>query len=297
MGPSYPGRFVELFERRGEPATVVGGTIFKLYSGMVIPFGPADADYTLSSGEASRALESLGGKLVRTTTGFKDARAPSEWYAVICRAFTPIASVSSSNTRSKLRRALKNCDVARIAPEQLARSGYDVYRNAFVRYRGADTPISASAFEANVLASEGFDDIVHHWAVLCDGQLAGYGSNYVFGETEAAYSTLKFDPDYLRKYASYALFHKMNEFYLGQGRVGYVNDGFRTIRHRTELQQFLEHNFSFEKAYTGVDAHYRSPYGMLVRATFPLRGLLARLDDRARALYELERVVRAGRGR
>jgi hypothetical protein len=297
MGSSYPGRFMELFERRGEPATVVRGTIFKLYSGMVIPFGPADADYTISRGEASQALRSLGGKLVRTTTGFGDARATSEWYAVICRAFTPIEEVGSANARSKLRRALKNCAVERIAPQQLARSGYDVYRKAFARYEGAESPISAAAFEANVLASEGFDDIVQHWAVQCDGELAGYGSNYIFGATEAAYSVLKFDPDHLRKYTSYALFHTMNEFYLGQRRVAYVNDGFRTIRHRTELQQFLEHNFAFEKAYTGISAHYRSPYGILVRATFPLRKLLARLDDRARALYDLESAVRAGRAR
>jgi hypothetical protein len=297
MGSSYPGRFIELFERRGEPATVVRGTIFKLYSGMVVPFGPAAADYTLSAGEASQALQALGGRLVRTTTGFDDARGASEWYAVICRAFTAIERVSSANTRSKLRRALRNCAVERISPQQLARSGYDVYRKAFARYEGAESPISASAFEANVLASEGFDDIVHHWAVLCDGELAGYGSNYIFGATEAAYSTLKFDPDHLRKYASYALFHKMNEFYLADRGVAYVNDGFRTIRHRTELQQFLEHNFAFEKAFTGVDAHYRSPYGLLVRATFPLRRLLGRLDGRASALYELERAVRAGRGR
>jgi hypothetical protein len=295
MDSSYPGRFMELFERRGEPAAVVGGAIFKLYSDMVIPFGPADTDYSLSPGEAAHALRTLGGKLVRTTTGFSDARTSSEWYAVICRAFTPIENVSSSNARSKLRRALKNCDVERISPEQLARSGYDVYRKAFVRYQGAEAPVSASAFAALVRASEGFDDVVHHWAVICDGQLAGYSSNYVFGETEASYSTLKFHPDHLRRYTSYALFHRMNEFYLAAGRVAYVNDGFRAIRHRTELQEFLQHNFSFEKAYTGVDAHYRSPYGMLVRATFPLRNVLARLDDRARALYELERAVRAGR--
>jgi hypothetical protein len=42
-GPGYPDRFMELFARRGEPATVVNGAIFKLYSRMVVPFGPADA--------------------------------------------------------------------------------------------------------------------------------------------------------------------------------------------------------------------------------------------------------------
>jgi hypothetical protein len=77
--------------------------------------------------------------------------------------------------------------------------------------------------------------------------------------------------------------------------VSYVNDGFRSILHGTELQPFLEHNFAFEKAYVGIDAFYRQPYRAILRATFPFRGLIGRVDDRARAMYELERVVRAGR--
>lgn len=295
MDAGYPDRFMELFERRGEAATVVRGAIFKPYSGMVVPFGPADADYSLSDDEASRALRSLGGTVLRTTTGFRPAAAVDDWYAVICRSFSPVDSVSSSNTRSKLRRALRNCEVRRISADEVATAGYEVYRRAFERYTGPDSPVARDRFEPHHLVTGDFDDIVEHWGVYCDSELAGYASNYVFGNTEAAYSTLKFHPDHLRKYSSYALFHRMNEHYLGEGRVSYVNDGFRSILHGTELQPFLEHNFAFEKAYVGIDAFYRQPYRAILRATFPFRSLIGRVDDRARAMYELERVVRAGR--
>ena len=295
MDAGYPDRFMELFERRGEAATVVRGAIFKPYSGMVVPFGPADADYSLSDDEASHALRSLGGTVLRTTTGFRPAAAVDDWYAVICRSFSPVDSVSSSNTRSKLRRALRNCEVRRISADEVATAGYEVYRRAFERYTGPDSPVARDRFEPHHVVTGDFDDIVEHWGVYCDGELAGYASNYVFGNTEAAYSTLKFHPDHLRKYSSYALFHRMNEHYLGEGRVSYVNDGFRSILHGTELQPFLEHNFAFEKAYVGIDAFYRQPYRAILRATFPFRGLIGRVDDRARAMYELERVVRAGR--
>ena len=295
MDAGYPDRFMELFERRGEAATVVRGAIFKPYSGMVVPFGPADADYSLSDDEASRALRSLGGTVLRTTTGFRPAAAVDDWYAVICRSFSPVDSVSSSNTRSKLRRGLRNCEVRRISADEVATAGYEVYRRAFERYTGPDSPVARDRFEPHHVVTGDFDDIVEHWGVYCDGELAGYASNYVFGNTEAAYSTLKFHPDHLRKYSSYALFHRMNEHYLGEGRVSYVNDGFRSILHGTELQPFLEHNFAFEKAYVGIDAFYRQPYRAILRATFPFRGLIGRVDDRARAMYELERVVRAGR--
>ena len=44
-----------------------------------------------------------------------------------------------------------------------------------------------------------------------------------------------------------------------------------------------------------LPGHGRQPYRALVRATFPLRGVIGRIDERVRALYELERVVRAAR--
>ena len=40
---------------------------------------------------------------------------------------------------------------------------------------------------------------------------------------------------------------------------------------------------------------YRGPYRVLVRASFPFRRLIGRIDERARAIYELERVARAAR--
>jgi hypothetical protein len=292
---AYPDRFMALFEKRGEPATVVDGRIFKLYSSMVVPFGPAEADYSLARGQAARALETLGGTVLRTTTGFGGVPPGGEWYAVICRRFTPVDEVASSNTRSKLRRALRNCEVRRISCAEVAGPGYEVYVKAFERYRGTDTPAAHSLFANHIMAGEGFDDVIEHWGVMVDGELAGYSTNYVFGATEATYSALKFHPAHLRKYSSYALFHAMNEHYLGGGRVAYVNDGFRSILHDTEVQDFLERTFGFEKAYTGIDAFYRRPYGAFVRATFPFRNLIGRLDERVRAVYELERAARAAR--
>jgi hypothetical protein len=297
MQARYPDRFMELFERRGEPATVVNGAIFKLYEGMVVPFGPADADYSLTPEEGSRVLRMLGGRMLRTTTGFARNDAVSEWYAVICREFHQVDEIASSNMRSKLRRGLRNCEVRRMSCDELATAGYEVYRRAFDRYQGPDEPVSQPAFAAHVMAGEGFDDVIEHWAVTSDGELGGYSTTYVFGATEAAYSALKFHPDHLRRYAAYALLHTMNEHYLTERGVAYVNDGFRSILHASELQEFLERNFGFEKAYTGLTAFYRQPYGALVRATFPFRKLIGRLDERARAIYELERVARAARVR
>jgi hypothetical protein len=262
---------------------------------MVVPFGPADGDYSLSSADAASALRALGGMLVRTTGGFGKGPGSDEWYAVVCRKFTDVHEKPSANVRSKLRRGLRNCEVRPISAEELAASGYQVYAGAQQRY-GDGSVIRRESFVAHTMAAAGFEDVTQHWGVFCDETLAGYSSNYLFGTTEALYATLRFDPAYFRRYTSYALFQRMGQHYLGEQGFAYVNNGLRSILHDTQVQDFLEHNFGFERAYTPVDVKYRLPYGALVRATFPLRGLLSRLDRRLGALYELERSVRVTSG-
>jgi hypothetical protein len=106
------------------------------------------------------------------------------------------------------------------------------------------------------------------------------------------YSAVTFHPAYFKKNISYALFHHMNRYYLSDQRFAYVNDGFRSILHETQVQEFLVHNFNFEKAYTPLDVAYRAPFGALIRSTFPLRNVIGKLDRRLGAVYELERSVR-----
>jgi|tagenome__1003787_1003787.scaffolds.fasta_scaffold20979140_4 hypothetical protein len=291
---AYPDRFVALLAERGQPAVVLQGTAYTLYQRMVVPFGPAGRAYSLPAEDAARALRSLGGICVRTTGGFRPSRAGrDEWWAVICRRFTEPDDVPSSNTRSKLRRALRRCHVHRLAPHELARTGYEVYRKALERHGPTAAPMSRPAFEAYALAAEGFEDIVESWGVFVEGQLAGFCDTYVFGATEANYATIRLDPDHLGRYTSYALLHEMNRHYLAERRIEYVNDGFRSILHATSIQEFLEHQFAFERAYSDVRLTWAAPYGALMRLTFPARRALGRLDPRLRALYELERISRA----
>jgi hypothetical protein len=288
--PGYPDRYLSLFAQRGEPAIVLNGTIYKPYSNMVVPFGPADVDYSLSRKDAATALQQLGGMLVRTTGGF-DGTGGGEWYAVICRHFTEVEDAQSPNTRSKLRRALRNCEVRRIGAEELSQSGYQVYATAQQRY-GGPPMLGPKSFVTHAMATEGFEDIVHHWGAYCDGTLQGYSSNYLFGTREVTYTTTRFNPAFFKKYVSYALFHRMNQYYLADHGFDYVNNGFRSILHETQVQEFLLHTFRFEKSGTPLDVTYRAPYGALMRATFPLRTVIGKLNPRFRALYEVERVVR-----
>lgn len=293
---AHPDRFADLLAKRGQPAIVLHGAVYTLYQRMVVPFGPAQCSYSLPAADAAGALRALGGICLRTTRGFRPSRPGSDdWWAVICRGFTPVDEVPSANTRSKLRRGLRRCEVRRLAPDELASAGYEVYLKALERYGGTAAPMSRPAFEARALATAGFDDVVQSWGVFVGGRLAGFSDVYVFGATEANYATIRLDPEHLGHYTSYALIHEMNRHYLHMKRVEYVNDGFRSILHETGVQEFLERQFGFERAHADLSLTWRRPYGALVRSTYPARRLIGRLDPRVRALYELERVSRHAR--
>lgn len=120
------------------------------------------------------------------------------------------------------------------------------------------------------------------------GRLIAFAQNLIFGKTEVNYSVLKFDPEFLKLYPSYALIHTMNRHYLQEEGFEYVNDGYRSILHDTNVQEFLIEKFGFEKAYTNLHLHYRQALRILMLASYPFRRSLSCLDRRLQAMYRLE---------
>lgn len=77
---------------------------------MVAPLGPAKFDYSITEDEAKYLLSKFPkALLVRWTDGFNNQVKSSEWYAVISDKFLDLDEIDSVNTKSKIRRGLKNC--------------------------------------------------------------------------------------------------------------------------------------------------------------------------------------------
>ena len=116
----------------------------------------------------------------------------------------------------------------------------------------------------------------------------------IYDRIEATYTMIKLHPDYLKLYPMYALIYRMNEFYLGQQGFEYVNDGWRSLAHESNVQNFLISKFSFHKAHTNVSARYSPLLAMAIGLTWPLRRILEK-SSRLKALYALEAIRRAHR--
>jgi hypothetical protein len=284
--------YVRMLESRGQPVAVANDTVFFKYNRMVEPMAPAGHDASLTEQQARDLLDDLGGMLVRWGTG--SSADDTGWYHVIRDHAPALAEYPSRNTRSKIRRGLKNCRVEQVDADYMARHGHAVHASAYDRYSGNYEPDEESVFVRKMRSAAPFPELVHYWGVFSGPKLVGYSANYVFEDIEVAASEVKFDPAHLGEYSSYALMHTMTEQYLQSG-VAWVNAGARSLAHDTTFQDYLIAKFQFRKAFIRLRVAFRPAYAFGLRATRPLRGVVGRADRRLDALYELHRLSRLGR--
>jgi len=287
-------RNLELYEARGDRYVVCDGKVFRPNGALARPDGPICFDYNVSSDQAKYIMGEIGCRALLTTDGFSGNQA-SPWYAVICRKFRRLDDYKAKY-RSEIRRGLRNCTAQQIDGDYLTKHGYDVYRKAFARYTGSPTSIwSEQQFVRFVEITAEFGDIEHFWGVFHEGSMIAYAMNDLFPKTQVTYWAIKMDPAYTSQYPVYALMYSMNEYYLGEQGYEYANDGWRSIRHETNIQDFLIKKFNFEKAHSNIQIMYDLPTSMVARLGYPLRGPLGRMCKPLKTFFSLEEIRRDSR--
>ncbi|MHB8780732.1 MAG: hypothetical protein ACYC55_05050 [Candidatus Geothermincolia bacterium] len=286
-------RFLELFDSLGVEYEVLEGKAWVNYSGMVMPIGPAKFDYSVSDEEARFLLSRFRQAFaVRFSDGFTGGEGPDGWFALICRDFKELSDLSK-NSRKMVRRGFKNCRVERLDARFVADNGYDVFSSAVRRYKGVKRPeVTEPHFRQEVMATDGFDDIVHYWGAFQDGHLIGLQMNYIFDKVEVFFALHRLHPDYLKCYPSHNLFYTMSESYLRDDSFEYVNAGCRSLLHETHIQDFLMETFRFEKASMSLQLSFRPYFALLLAGGAPIKGLLGNVSPRVGAVYKLREIGR-----
>jgi hypothetical protein len=257
---------------------------------MIIPVGPPLMDYSISGDQAHRLMKKAPGSLmVRYTYVPKETSGCEDWYAVICDNFKDLDALGR-NYRYQIKRGLTNCSIRQVDAGFIAKCGYEVYNSAFSRYQGLIKPIGIDDFRNMINATIDFDDLYHYWGAFYNDRLIAYAVMVIYGDEAADMSVLKFHPEYLRYYVSDALIYTICKHYLQNNPLQYINDGFRSIYHKTNFQQFLIRKFLFKKAYLGLGVTYKSFFYCLLKATYPLRNLLSKANNDLKAIYLLEEI-------
>ena len=237
---------------------------WRKYNGAIIPLSPPHIK--VDTNGVSEKIKSENVFFARWTSDF-DQKEKSEFWYVICDEKLTIEGYSK-NTRSKIRRGLRNCEVKLVDKQEIKKSGFFSYSKAFERYNTDVFPKNCEAFEDEI---DKLDGSWHFWAIYnSDNLLIGYSQNKI-SDNYCDYSTIKFHPDYLKLYSSYALFFTMNQYYLNEKEYKYVNDGARSMLHNTNIQSFLISKFKFRKSYCKLHVKYNPVIQRVVNIIFPFR--------------------------
>lgn len=239
---------------------------WRKYNGALIPTTAPHLEVDTS--DLDKIIKQEGVYFARWTSDF-DSEQESEFWYVICD--TPMhINDYSRNTRSKIRRSNKKLYVKKISKDNLLmNNSYSVYRKAFVRYEASSSPINKNDFVEN------FQDLKGDWQfwgifLKENDMLVGYSQNKIIGNY-CDYSTIKFDPDYLKYYSSYILYYEMNQYYLNKKSFKYVNIGARSLLHKTTTQNYLIQKFGFRKAYCTLHLEYRYLLRLIVNFLYKFK--------------------------
>ncbi len=242
------------------------------YHGILLPKIPSHQEIVLSKKEQGELLKKSQAYLLRWISNWDGAK--GEFWYIVKDHFDGLNELSG-NTRSKVRRGLKNCRVSKVLANEIAKNGYEVYVSAMNNYQTNLNIISEKEFRNNKVNSKSYDI----WAVYekDTGKMIAYSSNTI-QENSCNYTEIKFHPKYLKLYSSYALFYEMNRYYLEEENFLYVNDGARSISHETNIQSFLVDKFKFRKAYCRLNIVYRKDIAIFVKVLYPFRTIISKLS-------------------
>jgi len=276
------------FDRAEIKHALVDGFLWREYERMIMPAGPVCEKFHLSNKGARELFKFFpNAVLCRWSTPFENGSENSDFYAVICKSPTNIHQLPSKR-RNEINRGLNNCKVSIVSPATIADDAYEVYIKATVGYGLNAVP--KERFSTEFFLNEGFENLIHYWGVFADNKLIAYAKVYAYGNIEANIITAKFDPDYNKLYPSYALFHTINDFYLKIHEYNYVNDGFKSLYHETNIQDFLIKKFGYEKLPLNLYLTFRFPWNIFVKTAYPFGFILKKLSPKIKALLDLYQI-------
>ena len=234
---------------------------------MLFPKFSPDENVNLSKTALRKALKKHKCYLARYISEFDNPKFSKFWY-VIKDQFIPIEDFSK-NTRNQVKKGLKNCEVKKVSQEYYRENCYDIYKASMLSY------------ELSFISREKFEKVQRevenreYWVVLEieTSTPIAYSNNLIDNES-CNYAFIKYHPDYLSLYPSYALHYEMDKHYLLDRKMKFVNMGAKTLYHETSVQDFVIQKFKYRKAYCKLNVVYKPIIGLIVKAAFPFRKII-----------------------
>lgn len=243
---------------------------WRKYNGVILPNTPPHIKINDSIQSIQKYIKSNNAWFARWVSDF-DMRKESQFWYIINDAPMKMNDYST-NTRNQIKKGINNFQINIIDKSVIEREGYDIYANTFQSY---NTFLELKSKETFIRQLEGEWEF---WGVYFESNLIGYSQNKVTNDY-CEYSSIKIDLAYKKMYPSYALFFLMNNYYLNEKNLKYVNNGSRSVSHDTEIQSFLVQKFGFRKAYCKMHIIYSPFVAVAIKFIYPFRFVVKRLNN------------------
>ena len=228
----------------------------------------------LLSSEEANALLKERGLMVRNTYDFDTKEETSFWFIV--KDHLENISELPFSARRNIRRALRFYNIRKINVNEFSEKALPIINSAQKSYKVKSKVTSKKEFDKEIEQYKK-DDNKEFWIVerRSDNEAVAIAINTI-KEDSCEYDTMRCKAEALkdRTYPYYGLIYIMNNYYLGEKKLRYVNDGSRTLTEHSSIQDFLIHNFKFRKAYCKLKIHYKCWLGVVIKVLFPFRNII-----------------------
>lgn len=242
---------------------------WRRYHGVIVSNKPPHIEP--SQDDIERAKKMKGYRFISYVTDY-DCEEELPWWYVI--KDTPIILEDlPANRRYKIKKGLRYVEIRKIDCKEYSEELYSCYLKAQQRYKAHEDHSTKESFLRG-LQNDRFE---YYGAFFVEtNQLVAYMKTIVYSDC-VSLSVIKYDPEYLRYQTSAALTYSVVYDYLNVRHYRYVMDGQRAIRHKTNIQEYLEQYFGFRKAYCKLNLIYSPAMKVAVILLYPFRKLLARI--------------------
>ena len=267
---SYDNRYMHVLKKQDRRVFTIEGVDWFEYKYFITPAYLPHCYPAISTANVEKALIASGALFARWESEFGNIQ-QGQWWHVI-RKGPWYSQECSSKTRSRIRRGRKRLHVEIVSPETIASKGYEVCKKASKRYKTPRFLPDVASFQKKVLSAQTYPENFQFFGVFTGNELIAFSENYI-QENAVFWESTWYDPEHLRNYSSYVLIDAILNYYLNESKYSYVSDGTRSIYHKTNVQDFLIHNFGFIKEYAVLHVKYTPFFRYGLRASsflFPL---------------------------
>lgn len=249
----------------------VNNYMWRFHHLAIIPLSMPHVSPDISFIDALTLLYKNNKYFIRWDEGFDDI-GENYWWHIVKDKNIEIEDYSG-NTRSKIRRGMRNFEIVKVEKEFILEYAYPIYKSIFEKYETFEKPLSSSEFIHSI---DGLPSCTEYWGVFIKGsnEFVGFSENIVTNDA-CFYVSIWLVDKSLKKYSSYALFYIMNKYYIKECGLMYVSDGARSISHNTNIHNFLQSKFGFRKGYSRLRIIYKPSLFLFILFLYPFRNLLA----------------------